>query len=307
MSLKKKKVKKGKRNKIVDVLKNSLSKADETNKVLLKQLERMDKQKSELESANAWGLEELNKTRLAKHKIEREFQSLKSRMIIKGKTEDGEAVFVLADELKKEIRGRSESTLIVDEYASEVKGEMPPFNLELTGADKVKKSYEPSELVEPGDYVEIDEDGKTVKRIDGNNLKIGKDFKIGIDLAGEKDKSIPTFILHDGKADAITKLNKELLVAVLATEGLKNKLKKVTRTVSKFGGVFEDGKEIKIEDLKSAIENQRVKHGDKKVVIDNVEDIKIDIGGSKKVSKENDPYDLLNKEYLKEMMKWIKL
>ena len=58
MSLKKKKIKKRKRNNVVEVLKNSLNKADEVNKKLLKEkmklrreLMRRDNEKLSLEEA----------------------------------------------------------------------------------------------------------------------------------------------------------------------------------------------------------------------------------------------------------------
>lgn len=220
MSLKKKKIKKRKRNNVVEVLKNSLSKADEVNKILLKQLTKMDEQKSELESVRTYLMGELNKTRTDAYALQRHVDDLKERLHLRGERRSVERL------------AKKSSILIVD--------------------DMVKKSYEPSELVDPGDYVEIDGDGKIVKRIDSNNLILP---------SKESSKSL-------GK--------------------LKDSLGIAAVTVNKFGEVIQDGKKVKIEELKGEFKSRKIIWGNEQ----------FDVEGSKKVSKENDPYELLNKEYL---------
>ncbi len=237
MSLKKKKVKKGKRNKIVEVLKNSLSKADELNRKLLKEVDRKDNE-------NACILETLNNTRIDVYALQRQVEDLKERLKLRESVE----------RLSK-IKGKRSSILIADD--------------KVGISDKVRKSYEPSELVDPGELLNTNLQKDSVAKdnyIVFHNAKRGKDFKLGVDLSeGKSNSDMPPFIMHDGRADLITEFNKELLGIPLDTEGFHKKLtkelKKTVRTVNKFGEVLENGKKVKIEKLKSGFKNGRVTWG----------------------------------------------
>lgn len=245
VSLKKKKIKKRKKNNTVDVLKKSLSQADELNRNLLKEIEIFGRIKNQMMERVSYLMDQDKLLNIAVREsnqraddLSRELQNLKGRMIITGKTKDGKAIFELADE--KKLKGRSGSILIADELCDDRVG------------IGIKKSYEPSELVDTGDLIEIDRNGKIVERFDGNKIKFPSEEN---PLTPSKESSVD-----------------------LGTD-----FKKTRETVT--------------EQIREAFKSGKVVWGNRQF---DVEDIKIDLGGSKKVSKEKDPYDLLNTDYLED-------